>query len=244
MPLKALIGVAAGLFLFSFANTLWIRSALQYQGNSTTPVSRKFWDTLCIAFGHIHKQKILLFLIGYGMIANIMFGVIMACHPVMAVGIFGVSDQQYALINATAGLAAVVSLLSIPYLLKRFAITQVAVGATVVMFVGSFCAALAPSFWFYILAYALMIGGIMIFNVYTRTKRALIIPPEDLGKTVGIMVFFVQAALPLSGLLVALFSQSLGIRYLLLGVTIFAFIVVLALAITLRLSVTKSSTEG
>jgi hypothetical protein len=45
-----------------------------------------------------------------------------------------------------------------------------------------------------------------MFNVYIRSARQQIIPPQDYGKTTGVIILLNNMTQPLAGLLVGLFS--------------------------------------
>ena len=63
-----------------------------------------------------------------------------------------------------------------------------------------------------------------VFNIYIRTERAKIIPTKDLGKTIGLIVLVNQLSLPISGLLVTHFANTIGVPHLFLIVSVFASI--------------------
>jgi hypothetical protein len=62
----------------------------------------------------------------------------------------------------------------------------------------------------YVLGFLLIVGFEKMFNVDMRTIRQRVIPPQDFGKTVGVITLLNNVSQPLAGLLVALLASSLG----------------------------------
>ena len=60
--------------------------------------------------------------------------------------------------------------------------------------------------WGYALGFLLIVGFDKMFNVYIRSARQKIIPPEDYGKTTGVVILLNNMTQPLAGLLVGVFS--------------------------------------
>jgi len=56
----------------------------------------------------------------------------------------------------------------------------------------------------------LIVGFDKMFNVYMRSLRQRVIPPQDFGKTVGVITLLNNLSQPLAGLLVALLAAPLG----------------------------------
>ena len=86
------------------------------------------------------------------------------------------------------------------------------------VFGGCLIAAIASEFWVFTLGYSVMIAALAFFNVYMRAERVKLIPADDRGKVIGIMVMFNQLPLPIAGVLIAVFSESVGPQNLILMV--------------------------
>ena len=56
--------------------------------------------------------------------------------------------------------------------------------------------------WGYALGFLLIVGFDKMFNVYIRSARQRIIPPQDYGKTTGVVILLNNMTQPLAGLLV------------------------------------------
>lgn len=81
---------------------------------------------------------------------------------------------------------------------------------------GAFISALSPSLLGYVLGFLLIAGFDKMFNVYIRTIRQRVIPPQDFGKTVGVITLLNNMSQPLAGLLVALLAAPLGTQTVIL----------------------------
>lgn len=82
--------------------------------------------------------------------------------------------------------------------------------------IGAFISALSPNLMGYVLGFLLIVGFDKMFNVYMRTLRQRVIPPQDFGKTVGVITLLNNMSQPLAGLLVALLAAPLGTRQVIL----------------------------
>jgi len=81
-------------------------------------------------------------------------------------------------------------------------------------------AGLAEHYWVFCLATSLVLGIDGMFNVYIRTKRVEIIPPQDFGKPTGLAIVFTNITLPISGLLVTALSPYLEVREIILTLSV------------------------
>ena len=61
-----------------------------------------------------------------------------------------------------------------------------------------------------------------MFNVYMRSIRQRVIPPQDFGKTVGVITLLNNLSQPLAGLLVALLAAPLGAQRVILILAVLA----------------------
>ncbi len=93
--------------------------------------------------------------------------------------------------------------------------------------IGAFISALSPNLMGYALGFLLIVGFDKMFNVYMRTLRQRVIPPQDFGKTVGVITLLNNLSQPLAGLLVALLAAPLGIRQVILMLTVLTVLTVL-----------------
>lgn len=71
---------------------------------------------------------------------------------------------------------------------------------------GGMIAGASAAPWGYALGFLLIVGFDKMFNVYIRSARQKIIPPQDYGKTTGVIILLNNMTQPLAGLLVGVFS--------------------------------------
>ncbi len=64
--------------------------------------------------------------------------------------------------------------------------------------------------------FLLIVGFDKMFNVYFRTLRQQVIPPQDFGKTVGVITLLNNLSQPLAGLLVAVLAAPVGTQRVIL----------------------------
>jgi len=99
------------------------------------------------------------------------------------------------------------------------------------IFAGGLLTALGADARVYGAGFLLVIGFDKMFNVYIRAGRQKIIPPQDYGKTTGVVVMLNNLSQPIAGLLVGVFAGFRETAGLILGLSIaMAALGVLALA--------------
>ena len=136
---------------------------------------------------------------------NLVIGVTLATSAAMVTGIHAQSNRYYAGLQTAGAVATVVILLTIARtawparLLGRVAFGAICAGGVIAG------ASSAP--WGYALGFLLIVGFDKMFNVYIRSARQRIIPPQDYGKTTGVVILLNNMTQPLAGLLVSLFSS-------------------------------------
>jgi MFS family permease len=215
LPCHALI-VLAGLFFALSSSTI---ALVGFHIKSIAPVGTEVCSLgRDIAHGVtiVLREKSLVILVLLSILINAAIGTSLALNPIISTGVFGVSDQLYGSVNSSVGLVAIICLVLIPWLRQRFSLLALCLGSLTIMCTGGAVAATAPQFWLFVLGMAMMIGGVNVFNVYMRSERARLIPSQDLGKAIGVMGLLALVSLPVSGLLVAYCSESLGPQRLLL----------------------------
>ncbi|MFL6608637.1 MAG: MFS transporter [Pseudomonas sp.] len=173
-----------------------------------------WFQPLRIAFGHIHNQpelkKIILLAVG----VNLIVGVTLATSAAMVIGEYSAGKDSYAGLQAAGAVTTIVIL----FFLARVALPLRILGGVGYSMIaaGAFVSALSPHLFGYVLGFLLIVGFDKMFNVYMRTIRQQVIPPQDFGKTVGVITLLNNLSQPLAGLLVALLASSLGTQNVIL----------------------------
>ena len=204
----------AGLFLLADMSML----AWQRLSRMTLEVFEQHQDIwlqpLRIAFGHIRSlaelKKIIILAVG----VNLIVGVTLATSAAMVIGQYSAGKDSYAGLQAAGAVTTIVIL----FLLARVVLPLRVLGGVGYSMIatGAFISALSPSLLGYVLGFLLIAGFDKMFNVYIRTIRQRVIPPQDFGKTVGVITLLNNMSQPLAGLLVALLAAPLGTQTVIL----------------------------
>ncbi|PMU89480.1 MULTISPECIES: MFS transporter [unclassified Pseudomonas] len=204
----------AGLFLLADLSML----AWQRLGRMTLEVFEQHQDIwlqpLRIAFGHIRSfaelKKIIILAVG----VNLIVGGTLATSAAMVIGQYSAGKDSYAGLQAAGAVTTIVIL----FLLARVVLPLRVLGGVGYSMIatGAFISALSPSLLGYVLGFLLIAGFDKMFNVYIRTIRQQVIPPQDFGKTVGVITLLNNMSQPLAGLLVALLAAPLGTQTVIL----------------------------
>jgi len=198
----------AGLFLLADLSML----AWQRLSRITLQVFEQHQDIwlqpLRIAFGHIRRRAELKKIITLAVGVNLMVGVTLATSAAMVIGEYGAGTNSYAGLQA----ASAVTTIAILFVLARVILPLRVLGGFgySMIALGGFISALSPNLIGYVLGFLLIVGFDKMFNVYMRTIRQRVIPPQDFGKTVGVITLLNNLSQPLAGLLVALLAAHWG----------------------------------
>ncbi|RMQ42787.1 hypothetical protein ALQ04_02291 [Pseudomonas cichorii] len=206
--------VTAGLFLLAdLAMVVWKRTSqitlqvFQQQGN--------VWlQPLRIAFRHIRTLTELKKIITLAVGVNLSIGVTLATSAAMVIGEFTAGKDTYAALQMAGAVTTIVIL----FLLARIVIPMRIMGSVsyTLIAAGTFICALSPNLTGYVVGFLLIVGFDKMFNVYMRTIRQRVIPPQDFGKTVGVITLLNNLSQPLAGLLVSLLAAPIGTQHVIL----------------------------
>jgi MFS family permease len=187
---------------------------------------------LKIAVGHIRREGELKKVICLAVGVNLIVGVTLASSAAMVIGSFGDSKDYYAGLQAAGALVTITILfvlarLSLPLkLLGRLSYAAITLGALLT--------ATGASSGVYLLGFLLIVGFDKMFNVYMRTTRQRVIPVNDFGKTVGVITLLNNLSQPLAGLLVGVLAAPLGLRGVILLMTVLASVIGIAVMVVIR----------
>lgn len=162
-------------------------------------------------------------------LVNLVFGVTLATSASMVTGLYEQSEEYYALLQSVGAIATFAVLLITGA--SRLKLTHIGIISYSGLVIGGIITGFTSNYWIYLLGYCVILGFDSMFNVYIRSARQKIIPPEDYGKTVGVIILFNNFTLPLSGLLVGLVTSVEYTGWLILALT--AFIACTGLALSL-----------
>lgn len=207
----------AGLFVLAdLAMLLWQRNTRV--NLPTFEQHQDLWlQPLRIAFRHIRQlaelQKIIVLAVG----VNLLIGVTLATSAAMVIGQYAAGKQTYAGLQAAGALTTI----AILFYLARSTLSLKVLGSLSYSMIacGALITALSPNIWAYTLGFLLITGFDKMFNIYFRSVRQKVIPPQDFGKTVGVVSLLNNLSQPLAGLLIALLAGPLGTQTVILWLT-------------------------
>ena len=207
----------AGLFVLAdLAMLFWQRNTRV--NLPTFEQHQDLWlQPLRIAFRHIRQlaelQKIIVLAVG----VNLLIGVTLATSAAMVIGQYAAGKQTYAGLQAAGALTTI----AILFYLARSTLSLKVLGSLSYSMIacGALITALSPNIWAYTLGFLLITGFDKMFNIYFRSVRQKIIPPQDFGKTVGVVSLLNNLSQPLAGLLIALLAGPLGTQTVILWLT-------------------------
>jgi MFS family permease len=210
-PWQGVLGCSALLFLLADAGLAW----WQRQHTGALPEGRpangeRWWVPLGTALRHIVHLPGLKPLITLAAGVNLVVGVTQATAAAMVTGLLAQSDAVYAQLQ-TAG--AVVTVLVLAWVARvHWRGHALGVWSYTLLLVGGLMTAWAVHPMVYALGFLLVIGFDKMFSVYIRAGRQRIIPPQDFGKTSGVVVLLNNLTQPLAGLAVGLGAQGADAR--------------------------------
>ena len=207
----------AGLFVLAdLAMLFWQRNTRV--NLPTFEQHQDLWlQPLRIAFRHIRQlaelQKIIVLAVG----VNLLIGVTLATSAAMVIGQYAAGKQTYAGLQAAGALTTI----AILFYLARSTLSLKVLGSLSYSMIacGALITALSPNIWAYTLGFLLITGFDKMFNIYFRSVRQKVIPPQDFGKTVGVVSLLNNLSQPLAGLLITLLAGPLGTQTVILWLT-------------------------
>ena len=221
----------AGLFVLAdLAMLFWQRTT--NVNLQTFEQHQDVWlQPLRIAFRHIRQLAELKKIIALAVGVNLIIGVTLATSAAMVIGQYAAGKQSYAGLQATGALVTI----AILFYLARSTLPLKVLGSLSYCMIacGALITALSPNIWVYTLGFLLITGFDKMFNIYFRSVRQKVIPPQDFGKTVGVVSLLNNLSQPVAGLLIALLAAPLGTQTVILvlsGLTALIGVAVVALA--------------
>ncbi len=186
---------------------------------------RHFIKDLSQALEIIFKSEKLKWMIILTVFINLIWGLLLSISAPLVTGTFHLPSGYFGLVQTVAGVMNIVAFMLIPWLIHKWHISVFGLSATLGMIFGVGLIGIGQTYAFFFVGYVLIMVFDGVFNVYIRTERAKLIPKQDLGKTIGMIVFLNQLSVPLAGLLMsvlAMIFSPFSIMLVFCGVTIVA----------------------
>ncbi|WP_413791789.1 MULTISPECIES: MFS transporter [unclassified Pseudomonas] len=229
----------AGLFLLAdLAMLYWQRTSSVTL--ETFEQHHDLWlNPLRIAFGHIRDLAELKKIISLAVGVNLIIGVTLATSAAMVIGQYSAGKDYYAGVQAAGAVTTIVIL----FFLARVTLPLKWLGALsyTLIAAGAFITALSPHAWGYVVGFLLVVGFDKMFNVYMRSIRQQVIPPQDFGKTVGVITLLNNLSQPLAGLLVAVLAAPIGTQQVILVLAVATSLIGAGVVVVHRYSTHRSS---
>ncbi len=242
MEYPLLIGIVGFLFLISgFINkTIFINDSPK---NRNIEIKLNALASFIKGCNNVFRSENLKLLVLFSILANFFYGVILALNPAIIKSVFQESDRKLSFMYSMAGIVTIGTLSLVPFLNRYFSVKFIGFTGIFIFLASAILLSQASTYEIYAPLYALLIAGVMLTNIMTRTYRVKLIPNADFGVTVGIIMFLIKTAMPISGFFVAAFSKKLGLQNLILWSvmgSIFAFFTLWLLLFLLKsLNITR-----
>ncbi|MGP8439844.1 MFS transporter [Paraburkholderia fungorum] len=199
------VGATGVLFLLADAALLLWARASGFRAGDPPPAKPGHWTMpLRIALRHVLLLPGLKKVVLLAAAENLVIGVTLATSAAMVTGIHAQSSRYYAGLQTAGAVATVLILLTIAR--NAWPARTLGLLAFVSICAGGVIAGASAAPWGYAVGFLLIVGFDKMFNVYIRSARQKIIPPEDYGKTTGVVILLNNMTQPLAGLLVGIFS--------------------------------------
>jgi MFS family permease len=210
-PWQGVLGCSALLFLVADGALAWWQRHHNGDLPQGLPASgESVWVPLRTALQHIARLPGLKPLIALAAGVNLVVGVTLATAAAMVTGLLAQSDGLYAQLQ-TAG--AIVTVMVLAWVARvHWRGHALGVWSYTLLLVGGLMTAWAVHPLVYAMGFLLVIGFDKMFSVYIRAGRQRIIPPQDFGKTSGVVVLLNNFTQPLAGLAVGVGAQGADAR--------------------------------
>lgn len=173
------------------------------------------------------------------LLVNLIYGTLLAIGAPAVIGLFAKTEQSFASLQSLGAVASVIVLTVIAKWSDRLSPTRWGLMAFVAMGLGGLVAGLAPSYSVFVVGALLVLGFDGSFSFYIRTRRAEIIPRQDYGKAMGLLMVVNNLSKPLSGLFVLALLPWLSVLQVLLLMSGVAIV----LTVSLRLFATEMNAQ-
>lgn len=172
---------------------------------------------------HIRQLHGLLPAVVLAFSVNLILGTTLATVVPIYTGTFEQGSFSYGVLQAISALGSI----SVLLVIARFAmgLKLLATLGFVAIAVGAMMTALANHYVVYFLGFALIITFDKMFSIFVRSLRVKVIPPDELGKTTGLIVLLNNISQPLAGLLVALLAAVIALQELVLYLNLTAILI-------------------
>ncbi|WP_443047968.1 MFS transporter [Streptomyces sp. H39-S7] len=161
-------------------------------------------SSLLIGWQTLRRTPALVWLIGGLASSNLAFGVLQAAAPITVIHQFHHSPAAVGAIWSAAAVASLLAVWAARRAIDRWHVWPVGAVAAAVSTAACLALALAPVFYAYVAAVAVLMAAEGALTVVLRTLRSRLIPARAFGSTLSVTIILVLLPLPLAGVLVAI----------------------------------------
>ena len=198
---KALLAITASVFLLSVVIVARLNSNKLHLNTKSKRFS--LLKDLKVGLKTLISIRKLVLMVLLTNILNFMQGISLIITPAMTTKIFGMPDSYLGLVYGVSGIFGIIAVSFTFWLANWFEISSIGITAFVLSCAAFLCVGIAPSFLIYVTATTVLMAMESVFTVYIRTERARLIPVQQFGSTIGIIVLLNFVPLPFAGLLTA-----------------------------------------
>jgi MFS family permease len=180
---------------------------IKESGNTRDQTS--IWEGLQQGAEVIKNNPALMHVVAGTAIFNLLLAFITVLSPFMIKGQFGGSDVQVSLLWMIGAIGSIVAVSVANRIIARWGIVVVGCISGVLASLAVCVAGFADSYVGFVVFAGLFMAMDGVYAVYIRTARARIVPLEDFGVTVGVIVLLSIIPFPLVGGLVAIMPAKL-----------------------------------
>lgn len=219
-PVLGLVSISYGAIVLT---VIFLRFTTNENFNPISGGSfKQFLDGLMFVKNH----KIIGPLVLITLLANIANAAMMALLVFFARDQLGLNPQQVSWIYGIGAIAQIISIIVVSrFAAVRFPI-RIMLICQFISSIGIIWIGSSVSWIFVAIGLALQNGPTIMYNVLNRSLRQRIVPTNMLGRVNGVILMLSQSAFPLSGFLGGVFAEIFNVRYVLISVGIFSFIII------------------
>ncbi len=225
MDNNTLLMIAGCIFMIAFTATLPITSTLKKSG----AVATSFIKSVQFGMEFLKKTPRLKGIVLLNASFNLMVGLIMGLNPAIVVSTFSMEKVYFGYLNTAGGVATVLGLLMIPWILKKISVNQMGLFGGIFCLGSGIAMVLAPNYYVYVALFVCYLLGLSFYNIFNRTERAKLVPKDKFGSVMGVFYVINSLSLPLAGLVIYLVADHVAPQLLIFMMAITATVACFAL---------------
>lgn len=215
LNLFQILAVSGMVFLCSFISIMLSRSC--FHSMSQTVNSK---TSLMFGANYILSRKSLLYLACLNSLINFMFAAVISSHAAIITGVFNLSDKYYGILNFIGGTFGFLNLFLVPILVKRISMLSFSTFGLTLLGAGFLILSISSEYDTYLIGFSASMVGISLYNIFNKTLRTSLIDQAHIGKVMGVFYLINIMMLPLGGLIVYLFADSVGNQSIILALSV------------------------